>query len=637
MHRQIHRLVRLTGILVGLALLGPAGAFAAGPLTWSAPAQIDLQPTIDAGAIDSISCPSATLCLAGDDAGNILSSTTPGGGRAAWSSAAVDVHAGGQFTIEGLSCPSTTLCVAVDNGGGVLASSDPAAGGTAWNRVMVDADASGFTSIACPSVSSCVAVDGDGKAFASAAPAGGAAVWVSEDIDGTNRLSSVSCPMSSFCVAVDDKGNVLTDTAPSKAWTVTHLTSRALLSVSCASASLCVAADDDGAVWSSSAPTAGASAWNRAPVSNGVSMKAIECEAPSFCVVSGDALYYSARPTGGSGAWTKVAGSSDFEPDALSCVKTSFCAAGDDDGEIAVSTSPTTGAGWRPAQVDGAPTLFGVSCPRANRCFADDDSGDILVSSHPTGGASAWRAIDVGSHQSSGSFYGLACPSVSLCIAPIDFGPYGTSGSGGYGSYSKTPAGSPTSWKAIALLHGADPVVHGFFDAGCAGTSLCAITRDDGTLSVSTSPTKAKRWTKRSSRGQHAGVFCPRRGRCVAPGGSCPTRSFCAALKTIGDGVGDGRVSISTAPARGAKHWKTVTIDRGNVLTSISCATAKLCFAVDSAGKVFDSTRPAAASGWHVADRVAGPLYAISCPSRRFCIAVGSNGVAVTARLANQR
>ena len=630
MNNQIHRLARLTGLLAGLALLGPAGAVAAGPLTWSAPAQIDLQPAIEASSIYAISCPSAVLCVAGDDAGNILSSTNPGGGRAAWSSAAVDVHTGGQFSIEGLSCPSTTLCVAVDEGGGVLTSINPTGGAAAWTRAAVDAGASGLSGIACPSVSSCVAVDGDGKAFASASPAGGAATWVSEDIDGTNSLSSVSCPTTSFCAAVDDKGNVLTATAPSTTWTVTHLTSRALLSVSCASASLCIAADDEGAVWSSSAPNTDASAWHSATVSDGVGIKALECEAPSFCVATGDAIHYSANPTGGSAAWTKVGSRFNFEPTALSCVGTSFCTAGDDDGDIAVSTSPTTGAGWTPAQVDGAPTLLGVSCPQVTRCFADDDSGDILVSGHPTGGASAWRAIDVGSHQSSGSFYGLACPSVSLCVAPIDFGPYGTSGSGGYGSYSKTPAGSATSWKTIALLRGADPVVHGFFNAGCAGTSLCAITQDDGTLFVSTSPTKPKTWKKKSSKGQHAGVFCPRRGRCVAPGGSCPTRSFCAVLNTVGDGVGDGRVSTSTAPARGAKHWRTITIDRGNVLTSISCATAKLCFAVDSVGRVFYSMRPTAASSWHVADRVAGPLEAISCPSSELCIAVGATGVAVT-------
>ena len=306
MSKQSHRIARLIGLLAGLVLLGPAGALAAGPLTWSAPAQIDLQPAIQGSSIYSISCPSAALCVGGDDAGNILSSTNPGGGRAAWSSAAVDVHTGGQFSIEGLSCPSTTLCVAVDEGGGVLTSSNPTGGAAAWTRAAVDGSASGLSSITCPSVSSCVAVDGDGKAFASASPAGGAATWISEDIDATNSLSSVSCPTTSFCAAVDDEGNVLTDAAPSTTWTVTHLTSRALLSVSCASASLCIAADDDGAVWSSSAPTTGALAWHSATISDGVGMKALECEAPSFCVATGDAIHYSANPTGGPGAWTKV-------------------------------------------------------------------------------------------------------------------------------------------------------------------------------------------------------------------------------------------------------------------------------------------------------------------------------------------
>lgn len=104
--------------------------------------------------------------------------------------------------------------------------------------------------------------------------------------------------------------------------TVTHLTSRALLSVSCASASLCIAADDDGAVWSSSAPATGASAWQSATVSTGVGIKALECEAPAFCVATGDAIHYSSNPTGGSGAWTMVGASLSFEPVAVSCVGT---------------------------------------------------------------------------------------------------------------------------------------------------------------------------------------------------------------------------------------------------------------------------------------------------------------------------
>jgi hypothetical protein len=58
-----------------------------------------------------LSCPSPSLCVAGDGAGHILVSTNPAG---RWRAAI-----GGQaHAIHGVSCPSSALCVAVDGAGG---------------------------------------------------------------------------------------------------------------------------------------------------------------------------------------------------------------------------------------------------------------------------------------------------------------------------------------------------------------------------------------------------------------------------------------------------------------------------------------------------------------------------------------
>jgi hypothetical protein len=67
-----------------------------------------------------VSCASESLCVAVDAAGNVLSSTDPSGGSAAWSVLPVD--AGHAFTSVSCTPAATGLCVAVDNTGYAVAS-----------------------------------------------------------------------------------------------------------------------------------------------------------------------------------------------------------------------------------------------------------------------------------------------------------------------------------------------------------------------------------------------------------------------------------------------------------------------------------------------------------------------------------
>ena len=57
---------------------------------------------------------------------------------------------------------------------------------------------------------------------------------------------------------------------------------------------------------------------------------------------------------------------------------------------------------------------------------------------------------------------------------------------------------------------------------------------------------------------------------------SCPSPSFCVAVKGSGD--------VSTY--NGASWSSPKVIDPSGVLTSVSCPTARFCVAVDYAGKV---------------------------------------------------
>jgi hypothetical protein len=119
-----------------------------------------------------VSCAATGLCVAVDYDGNVVTSTNPTGGAAAWKVTKVD-PAGG---LQGVSCPSTSSGVAVDINGNVVASTNPAGGASAWKVTHVVGGSSqvgGLSGVSCPSIALCVAVAQNGYVIASTNPAGG--------------------------------------------------------------------------------------------------------------------------------------------------------------------------------------------------------------------------------------------------------------------------------------------------------------------------------------------------------------------------------------------------------------------------------------------------------------------------------
>lgn len=87
--------------------------------------------------LTSVSCPSSTLCIGVDDYGDVITSTNPSGGAAAWRLTNVDsnneaIANGVGVALNGVSCPSSTLCVAVDDLGNAVTSTNPTGGAAAW-------------------------------------------------------------------------------------------------------------------------------------------------------------------------------------------------------------------------------------------------------------------------------------------------------------------------------------------------------------------------------------------------------------------------------------------------------------------------------------------------------------------------
>ena len=122
MRFTIRKYVLLVLCCLALALgLQPPAASAAGPLSWSAPVSIDPGQTLTA-----VFCPSAppeALCVAVDNAGNVLTSTNPAGGASAWQKTNID----GTTPLTAVSC-AYEGCVAVDGLGNLLIGPGPSTG-----------------------------------------------------------------------------------------------------------------------------------------------------------------------------------------------------------------------------------------------------------------------------------------------------------------------------------------------------------------------------------------------------------------------------------------------------------------------------------------------------------------------------
>src|SRR4051794_29172945 len=89
------------------------------------------------GALGDVACPTAALCVAPDGIGDVLTTTTPTGGAAAWAKSDIlgpikdgDAY-GGPPGPNHVTCASASLCFLFGHGRYVYTSTDPAGGARA--------------------------------------------------------------------------------------------------------------------------------------------------------------------------------------------------------------------------------------------------------------------------------------------------------------------------------------------------------------------------------------------------------------------------------------------------------------------------------------------------------------------------
>jgi hypothetical protein len=248
-----------------------------------------------------------------DGAGNAATSMDPGGGESAWTVKPIDptFNDPNSFSFEpdllqGVSCPVVSLCVAVDDAGNAISSTTPTDGPASWKLTHADDGIAyecyhygetgpdcqpGFLGVACPSVSLCVGVDWSANILTTTEPTQ-AVAWsgASPNSASDQHLWGVACPSVDFCATVNGYGAQLMTWSPRRASAPGKSTSfgdTALFDVWCRSRSLCfmagVSPTQHNVLFASTAPAGGRASW-RITNNDPAGITSLACASDSVCV-----------------------------------------------------------------------------------------------------------------------------------------------------------------------------------------------------------------------------------------------------------------------------------------------------------------------------------------------------------------
>ncbi|HVA69989.1 MAG TPA: hypothetical protein VNF08_01525 [Acidimicrobiales bacterium] len=310
--------------LAMLAVFAGSTGAGANVAKWSTPILLDPGRSTENQTGYSVSCPATDFCVVVDGNGHVIYRR-----RGTWSPPQA-VQAGGSF--DSVSCLSATFCVAISSGHAVTYD------GRSWSKA-VKAGPDATYKVSCPNISFCAAVGASGlpgKPSTIATFNGHA--WSSQQTSTTgslyDRLMDVSCATSTFCVAVNLDGQILT--YKGARWIPSRTAGpKGLISVSCVTRAFCMAVTDSGHSimyhgrgWSSPAAIPG--------FASGFAYS-VSCASTTACTtigLSGRAIHWTA------GQWSKpetVFPGGPVAGVAVACSPADVCVAVDDKGRSAVS------------------------------------------------------------------------------------------------------------------------------------------------------------------------------------------------------------------------------------------------------------------------------------------------------------
>ena len=189
------------------------------------------------------------------------------------------------------------------------------------------------------------------------------------------------------------------------------------------------------------------------------------------------------------------------------------------------------------------------------------------------------------------------------------------------GCFAGPAVGATITWSAPGLIDQQLPfeVPEGITDLSCPSVHLCVGTQASG-VEISTNPL--------GGAGAWAITALP-----VTPGFplgpiSCASPRLCVAVNYR------GQVFTSTNPTGGAVAWRGASVGVLGQASALSCPRVRFCIALDGLNVVV-STNPTRPSSWRVINvSSSGPFQSIACPSRKLCVGTvftgGGGGILTT-------
>jgi serine/threonine protein kinase len=275
-------------------------------------------------------------------------------------------------SITSVSCSSASFCMAVDAAGNAIEWN-----GSTWLSQGV-AGGTGFTSVSCPSAQFCAAVTGNKSYF----------LWNGASWRGplatpnSDTFEAIDCVSASFCAAVGgpEGHGAVAATWQGGVWALaTGLYIDSMFSVSCAGPEYCLAAGDGTSLppgLGDETLTWAAGSWgiDQLPVPQTASVTArVSCASQGFCMIvdrAGEAAEWDGTN------WLHPSALASGELNWVSCATPSLCAAVSSTGN-AVLWNGTT---WKNAgNIDRSQAMISVSCPTDKFCVAVDGAGHAVT------------------------------------------------------------------------------------------------------------------------------------------------------------------------------------------------------------------------------------------------------------------
>jgi hypothetical protein len=466
--------------------------------TWSPPT--DVATSSD---VTSISCASASFCLATDEFGNAY--VYYGGDE--WTAPEALGSGSGMslpYDPASVSCASESFCMVVgydQNYTNYAYTYEESiwSGPTLLTGQSSYGDGTQMQSVSCVSPNFCMAVDLYGAAFRYS---GSPASWsgpTTITAGANNYLDSVSCASTNFCVAVDNQGEAYTYNNGSWGLGVLATAGIGLNSVSCASSSSCTAVDADGNVYSFNGV-----AWSSAqstPTNQGLTSVSCPSGSPeNFCVAAGsdnngyaDAYVYTqTSPTWTSTDLSSMAINSPLY--SISCATETFCAAASG-GDVrtygvpipVLQTLSTSVVGSGAGNISSSPS--GIGCSAI--CSAQFDKPDqITLSATPATGSTfaGWAGGGCSGTQTTCQVTMSADENVTATFDPIPQTLTVAAQGSGSGTVSSSPSGvncgstcsaqfNQTSQVTLTETSAPGSTFGGWDGSGCSGTrATCQVT-----------------------------------------------------------------------------------------------------------------------------------------------------------------